>query len=218
VTLPFLQSELEAIYGIRAPARVEEFLVDRARARGQGEEPRAPEVLLVRESEGGLELGLFLDDEVVRAARPTDQHDPRPLLAVSARLSQVACAAEGVSHFVYLAVRAAADRPVSLLELEVQAEVDKFALLLLHLWRRGLRRFSPVLRSRLYERVRFHAHLDAEELERYRLANRLGGGYARWLEDRYVDGADVEGLVRELRASYRLGAGEKLGYLGARAT
>jgi hypothetical protein len=132
-------------------------------------------------------------------------------------LPELACAAEGVSHFVYLAVRAAADRPVSLLELEVQAEVDKFALLLLHLWRRGLRRFSPVLRSRLYERVRFHAHLGPEELERYRLANRLGGGYARWLEDRYVDGADVEGLVRELRASYRLGAGEKLGYLHARA-
>ena len=218
MTLPFLQSELEAIYGIRAPARVEEFLVDRARARGQGEDPRAPEVLLVRESDGGLELGLFLDDEVVQAARLTDPDDPRPLLAVSARLGQLACVAEGVSHFVYLAVRAAADRPVSLLELEVQAEVDKFALLLLHLWRRGLRRFSPVLRSRLYERVRFHAHLDADELERYRLANHLGGGYARWLEDRYVDGADVEGLVRELRASYRLGAGEKFGYLGARAT
>jgi hypothetical protein len=217
VTLPFLQSELEAIYGIRVPARVEEYLVDRAMARSQGAEPRAPEVLLVRESDEGLELGLFLDDAVVAAARLTDPHDPRPLLAVSARLPQLACAAEGVSHFVYLAVRAAADRPVSLLELEVQAEVDKFALLLLHLWRRGLRRLSPALRSRLYRRVRFHAHLDAEELERYRLANHLGGGYARWLEDRYVEGADVEGLVRELRASYRLGAGEKLGYLGARA-
>jgi hypothetical protein len=217
VTIPYLQDELEAIYGIRAPARVEEHLLDRARARAHGAEPRAPEVLLVRESEDGLELGLFLDDEVVHAATVTDPHDPRPLLTVTERLPQLACAAEGVSHFVYLAVRAAAERPVSLLELEVQAEVDKFALLVLHLWRRGLRRLSPVLRSRLYERVRFHAHLDAEELERYRLANRLGGGYARWLEDRYVEGADVEGLVRELRTSYRLGAGEKLGYLGARA-
>ncbi len=78
-------------------------------------------------------------------------------------------------------------------------------------------RRSRALRHRLYERVRYHAHLAADELTRYQEANRLGAGYARWLEGRFVDGADVEGLLRELRQSYRLGAGEKLGYLGARA-
>jgi hypothetical protein len=31
-----------------------------------------------------------------------------------------------------------------------------------------------------------------------------------------VEEADVEGLLRELRQSYRLGAGEKLGYLSSR--
>jgi hypothetical protein len=102
---------------------------------------------------------------------------------------------------------------VSLLELEVQAEVDKFVLLLLHLWRRGLRRTSASLRRRLFERVRYHPHLDGEELSRYREANRLGGGYARWLEGRFVDDADIEGLLRELRQIYRLGGGEKISYL-----
>jgi hypothetical protein len=121
-----------------------------------------------------------------------------------------------VSHFVYLATRAAAGRGVSLLELEVQAEVDKFALLLLHLWRRGLRRTSRALRGRLFERVRYGAHLGAEERARYEEANRLGAAYARWLEGRYVEDADIEGLLRELRASYRLGGGEKLAYLGSR--
>lgn len=216
MTISFFQEELEAIYGVQAP-RVVDFLVDRDGARAAAGEPRAPEALLVRESDGTLELALFLDDEVVSAADSADPHDPRPLLAVPSSLPRLACAAEGVSHFVYLATRAAAGRPVSLLELEVQAEVDKFALLVLHLWRRGLRRLSPALRRRLFERVRFHAHLDGAELERYRLANRLGGGYARFLEDRYVEEADAEGLLRELRASYRLGAGEKFGYLGARA-
>jgi hypothetical protein len=215
VTLEYFQEELEAIYGVEAP-RVADFLVDRARASRAGGEPRAPEALLVREGDDGLELGLFLDDEVVSATRAADPDDPRPLLTAKEVLPRLACAAEGVSHFVYLATRAQAGRPVSLLELEVQAEVDKFALLVLHLWRRGLRRLSPVLRRRLFERVSYHAHLGSEELERYRLANRLGGGYARWLEVRYVDLADVEGLLRELRATYRLGGGEKIGYLGAR--
>jgi hypothetical protein len=216
VTITYFQEELEAIYGVRAPSVVD-FLVTREGVRAAGTEPRAPEALLVRESDGALELGLFLDDAVVSAADSADPHDPRPLLAVPSSLHHLACAAEGVSHFVYLSTRAAAGRPVSLLELEVQAEVDKFALLVLHLWRRGLRRLSRALRRRLFERVRYHAHLDGTELERYRLANRLGGGYARFLEDRYVDDADVEGMLRELRASYRLGGGEKFGYLGARA-
>ncbi|HTN54307.1 MAG TPA: hypothetical protein VML50_18000 [Anaeromyxobacter sp.] len=214
-TLAFLQDELEAIYGVEAP-RVAGYLMGAEAACAAGRAPRAPEELLVVEEEDGLALGLYLDEGVMAAAAEADPHHRRPRLVARGRLRGVACAAEGVSHFVYLATRAAAGRPVSLLELEVQAEVDKFVLLLLHLWRRGLRRMSAALRRRLFDRVRYHAHLGAEEHDRYREANRLGGGYARWLEGRFVGEADLEGLLRELRRSYRLGAGEKLGYLGNR--
>jgi hypothetical protein len=216
VSIGFIQAELEAIYGVEAPL-VEGFLVDRAGASAAAGEPGASEALLVRELPDGVEVGLFLDDEVLGWVLRSDPHDPRPLLTAPAALPSIAAAAEGVSHFVYLATRAAAGRPVSLLELEVQAEVDKFALLVLHLWRRRLRHRSPALRSWLYQRVRYREHLEEEAVERYRLANQLGGGYARWLEERFVEGADAEGMLRELRQSYRLGGGEKLGYLCARA-
>ena len=214
-TLGFLQQELEVIYGVEAP-RVEEFLVGVEAARAAGHAPRAPEELLVVEEEDGVSLGLYLSPRVVAAAAGADPHDRRPRLTARAALRDLACAAEGVSHFVYLATRAAAGGRVSLLELEVQAEVDKFALLLLHLWRRGLRRMSPALRRRLFERVRYHGWLGAEERARYEEANRLGGGYARWLEGRFVEDADLEGLLRELRQTYRRAGGEKLAYLGTR--
>ena len=214
-TLAFLQAEFEAIYRVEAP-RVGDYLLGREGARAAGADPEGPEALLVREEGDGLSLGLFLDESVLRGAAAADPHHPRPQLTRRSRLDQVVCAAEGVSHFVYLATRAGAGRPVSLLELEVQAEVDKFALLLLHLWRRGLRRLSGALRRRLFDRVRYRDGLAEADRERYRTANRLGGGYARWLEGRFVEGADADGLFRELRASYRLGAGEKLGHLAAR--
>jgi hypothetical protein len=215
-TLAFLQAELQAIYGVEAPA-VGGYVVDRAGAVAAGRSPRALEELLVLEEGEDLSLGLFLDESVLEAAARAEPHHRRPKLVARALLDRVACAAEGVSHFVYLASRAAAGRRVSLLELEVQGEVDKFALLLLHLWRRGLRRASRTLRARLFERVRFHLHLAADELDRYREANRLGGGYARWLEGRFVAGADIDGLLRELRQSYRRSGGDKLDYLGARS-
>ncbi len=207
LTLAYLQSEIQVINGVTAPP-VEEFLIGREAALAAARRPLATEELLVLEEEDGLALGLFLDEEVLAAAAGAEPHHPQPRLVARGTLAALACAAEGVSHFVYLASRAAAGRPVSLLELEVQAEVDKFALLLLHLWRRGLRRMSPALRRRLFERVRYHAFLGAEERARYEEANRLGGGYARWLEGRFVEDADLDGLLRELRASYRLGGGE----------
>jgi MoxR-like ATPase len=124
-----------------------------------------------------------------------------------------------VSHFVYLATHVEEGRPMSLLELELQAEVDKFAVLLLRIWgrRRGRRaRASAALRRRLFERVRYLDHLDRDELNRYRTANRLAAGYARWLERRFVDPGDRDGLLRELRATYRLGTRAKAGYLASR--
>lgn len=218
-TLAWLQDRIEAINGVRAP-RVGAFLVGRERARAAGAEPRAPEELLLVEAEGALELGLFLAEDVLDAAAGATRGARRARVFSRRRAGAMACAAEGVSHFVYLATRAEAGRPVSLLELEVQAEVDKFALWVVQLWRggrRGLVRLSAALRRRLYERVRYAEHLGLEELERYRTANALAAGYARWLEGRYVYPMDLEGLLRELRATYRRGAGEKLGHLGARA-
>jgi len=204
LTVRALQARLQAIYRVEAPG-VERFLMGRDQACAAGHTPRAAEELLVLEEADGLSLGLFIEESVGEGA-------------ARGELGPMAQAAEGVSHFVYLATRAERGRPVSLLELEVQAEVDKFALLLLPLsGRRGQRRRrSRGLRRRLYERIRYLDHLTDDELERYREANRLGAGYARWLEGRYVEEADVEGLLRELRQSYRLGAGEKLGYLSAR--
>ena len=197
-----MQRWLHAIYRVEAP-RVGDFLCGREAAARAGHAVRAGEELLVLEEPQGLWLGLCLDEAVAAGA-------------TRGELSPLAQVVEGVSHFVFLASRAAQGRPVSLLELEAQAEVDKFALLLLARWRLDRRRRSRALRRRLFEGVRYLDHLDGAELARYREANRLGAGYARFLEGRYVDGADVEGLLRELRRSYRLGAGEKLGYLSAR--
>jgi hypothetical protein len=215
VTLGFLQEQLESINGVCAP-RVGPFVVSRAEARAAVGEPCAPEVLIVQEWDGDLWLGLWLDEEVYRALRLAGP-DSQPRLVARGLLAKLAAAAEGVSHFVYLATCAAAERPVSLLELEVQAEVDKFALLVLHLWRRRRKHLSPRLRRRLFEPAGYRPHLGPQERERYIVANRLGGGYARWLERRFVMQGDAEGLLRELRRTYRRSARSKLEYLESRA-
>jgi hypothetical protein len=217
-TLDFLQEQIQAMNAVRAPP-VLGYLVERAGAQASGAEPRASEELLVLEVEDGIEVGLFLDEEVLVAAAAAAHRGGARMLA-RPNLEGITAAAEGISHFVYLATRAEEGRRMSLFELELQAEVDKFAVLLLQLWPRGGRRLvglSAGLRRRLYEDIRFLEHLDAEETERYRTANRLASGYARWLEIRFVAQGDREGFLRELRATYRLGMAAKGGYLASRS-
>jgi hypothetical protein len=209
-----LQRALEIIYDVRAPQDVEDYLVGTAALGQLGVRAQASEELLVIARPEQVEVGLYLSTEII---------DQLPQLGgdcASGFLDQLlpafCAAAEGVSHFVYLTLQVVRDRAVSLLELEAQAEVDKFATGVLHLWRHGERRRSAELRSRLFDRVGFRSELSADERARYGFANQLGRGYAAFLESRFVLEGCLQGLLAELRRSYRLPAAAKYAYLGQR--
>lgn len=208
--LAWLQGELQHVQGVEAGHRVEDFVVSAPVLERMGlRQPRAEEEVLVVEEHDELSLAVYLAPRVLATLQRTGG-DPDALFV--RHLPTMSLAIEGVSHFVYLTSRASARRPVSLLELEVQAEIDKFALAALHLWRRGKRDAIPRLHERLFDEVRFRDDLDDEELERYRMANQMARGYCRALL-RYVEQGRVEPLLAELRRAYRLGAGEKYSHL-----
>jgi hypothetical protein len=71
------------------------------------------------------------------------------------------------------------------------------------------------LRERLFDGVRYFAHLGADERDRYRTANELARNYAASLERRFVAHRDRDGFLRELRLSFRLAGGEKYARLAA---
>ena len=66
-----------------------------------------------------MELALFIEPEIIAGL----EVDPRRSLHVG-NLENFWIAAEGVSHFIFLVWRAQLGRPVTHLELELQAEVD----------------------------------------------------------------------------------------------
>jgi hypothetical protein len=208
-----LQKALETIYGVSAPHRVEDFVVEAKALQALGASALSPEELYVLEDQGAVEIGLYLSPEVLRRLPSLGQQGVRFLEGI---LPAFSTAAEGVSHFVYLTLQALKDRAVSLLELEVQAEIDKFATSALHLWKEGERHRSAELRQRLFERVGYRGDLSGDEKDRYVTANRLARGYAEFLEDRFLKQGRLEELLRELRRVYRLTASEKMAYLAQR--
>jgi hypothetical protein len=198
-----LQLGLEALYRVETRLAIDAFVIDEA-ARDAWETARAPrEQLLVRQEGEDLGLALFVD---AAALANLERHDPAARLD-ERNFTDFCLAVEGVSHFVYLALRAADERAVSQLELELQAEVDKFACCVL------LTGSALELRGRLYDDVRFAADLDHDELARYQAANSQARRYAGALERRYVQTERTEGLLSELRRFYRMDLPDKLGHI-----
>ena len=189
--LSAIQSHLEAIYRIQSPD-IRQFVVDRDQLNAiTGSALRdATEWVLARASPGGVDLAVYVD------AAHLQRLDRAGSLAEAARTEFDAfCAAtEGVSHFLMLVERARREEPVTLLELEAQAEVDKIVSARLH---HPLR--SGEVWTRLFRSARLLDGLDAEEAERYLEAGRLAAGFCSSLDAE----PHVDALLNVLRRFWR---------------
>ena len=198
-----LQRGLEVLYRVETHLHVDAFVIDDEQRRRTGVARAPREQLLVREDAGELGLALFVDGAAIANL---ERNDPS-LRLDDANFADFCLALEGVSHFVYLALCAAGHRRVSALELELQAEVDKFVCCVL------LQGPASDLRRRLYADVRFLDDLDADERERYRTANAEAARYAETLERRFVREDRVTEMLGELRRFYRMGLDDKRGHI-----
>jgi hypothetical protein len=205
-----LQLGLEALYRVRTDLSVDAFVIDEAQRREAGVARAPREQLLVREEDGELGHARFVDGA---ALANLERHDPN-LRLDDENFADFCLALEGVSHFVYLALCAAGHRRVSALELELQAEVDKFVCCVL-LQAGAVDKIQ--LQQRLYREVRFQDDLDAEERDRYQTANAEAARYAEGLERRFVRRDRVDDMLDELRRFYRLGLDAKRGLIARHA-
>jgi hypothetical protein len=200
-----LQCGLEALYRVQTHLAIEAFVIDAAQRKAVDPRRAPREQLLVREGEDELAMALFVD---ARALANLERHDPTTGLS-DQNFADFCLAVEGVSHFIYVALCAARQRSVSPLELELQAEVDKFACCVL------LASPTSNLRQRLYGDVGYADDLDGDERARYRAANAGANRYAAVLERRFVraDRTNTLPMLAELRRFYRMDLPDKLGHI-----
>jgi len=207
-----LQRQLEAIYGVVAPHAVEDFLItdaELARQLDNSEQAReSEEKLLVRETDDSLDLALYLDPDLIARLASDDPHQ----CLHDGNVSDFCTVLEGVSHFLYLTWNAAKHRSVTCLEMEMQAEVDKYITVHLLADSQANRRIRSRLHRWLFEEARFDSALSDDELVRYRDANRYAGKFCFQLEQRYFHATrgNRGDWLDELRDFYRLGLRDKI--------
>lgn len=210
-----LQQLLAGLYGVEPEHDVRDFLVtDRALLElleSAASRRDIDEKLLFVQHGDGLDMSLYLDAAVLDRLQ---QADPRTGLGAH-NLADFWTVLEGVSHFNYLAWHAGRDQCVTLMELEMQAEVDKYLATRVLL---GAQPGSPLAGALLYclfELPVLHAALAAHEVERYRDASHLAGRYCHHLESRWPGGRVAPGMLAELRSFYRWPQPAKVSHIRA---
>jgi hypothetical protein len=205
-----LQSTIETLYRIDGSLSVADYRIDGRTLEillGKGASDAHREMLLVAHDGEYTNLSLYIADEVLLRARAFLEAGPD----TCGDLDAFCAATEGVSHFVYFTFCGEQlDRPVSQIELELQAEIDKYLV---------VRLFAPVgedLIPRLFEQFHFAERLTISERERYVVANRAGRRYARWL-DRQIARGRAAFAIDDARQLYRKTLAAKLDHIARAA-
>jgi hypothetical protein len=211
-TLVSLQGALTEIYDLPATPDVRDFLVtDRAGIAGVSDARASDEQLIVAEEGDTLSMALYIDAAVFERL---ERRDPFAGLTQD-NLADYLTVAEGVSHFVYVAWNCGFDKPVTLLELELQAEVDKYVLCAWLLREQGAGRFPGELHRALFERARVDPVAAAGRAGLYHTASNYAARFCRRvaaLLERKRNGA-ARDLMAELRRFYRWGNVRKMRHI-----
>jgi hypothetical protein len=167
-----VQGRLTAIYRLDLELCAADFLLPAGRVQELLPAAGPRTGLLAVERDGALHLGLYFD--------PQDEADPGALV-------------EETSHLLCLAWHALRGQPVSRLQLELQGEVDRYAVA----------RVSGGDRLGHFSDFDWGGWMDAETQQRYRTAHRVAQRYCRRLEARFPHRADTPAWLSELRRFYR---------------
>ena len=204
-----LQHLIGGIYDVSIAHDVYDFLVtDRRQLPSGARGGTAEEELLVAQpAEGELALSLYLDPQLLQRLSRED-----PLVRLHAgNVADWWTALEGVSHFLYLVWNAGHDKPVSLLELEMQAEVDKYVASYWLLRRQAPGHFPAELPHLLFARTRVAESLAGGRRALYEEASRYAEKFCRRLERMLVrarhggEGCCASSeVLTQLRRFYRL--------------
>ncbi|NIW24485.1 MAG: hypothetical protein GWN29_07910 [Gammaproteobacteria bacterium] len=201
---------LSELYALDVAYDVDDFLVTDGRFADalDVDGRRIDEKLLIVEDRGEASIALYVDEQVVERLRKSD-----PARALHRdNLEDFWTALEGVSHFLYYVWNAALEKSVTLMEMELQAEVDKFIGTALLLRRQG-ERLPANLHRCLFGAPSFDTRLNAEELVRYQSANRYAGKYCWKLAPRLATAPGPDALREELCYFYRLAQPGKIEHI-----
>jgi hypothetical protein len=201
-----IQKNLELMYGFECALNVTDFLLAFEHIEAM-QLTLLRETLLVQHVDDEVLLGLYLDPHILENASKIERC-----------IDSYCCVAEGISHWLYVTFNAHRTRSVTQLELELQAEVDKFLLCVLD---ESRDKHVQQLHLEMFGNVEWIDLEGTEIRDRYEKANRFAAKYCATLYKKFLckklqkgsvntKERDISALLAEVRAFYRLNQAAKL--------
>jgi hypothetical protein len=214
--LQALQRLLETINDAPCGHDVLDYLITRRdQLPAERREHAAEEELVLVEQRRNRYLAVFIDEALLARLR---ERNPLHTLDAS-NIGDFWTALEGVSHFSYLMWNAGHDRGISQMELELQAEVDKYitAFWLLRAQQPG---HAPrELYHLLFERTHVNPRLPAQHQHLYATASRHAARFCSRLQSSLLSNRPLHRgrAIAALRRFYRMGSTRKVRLIEALA-
>ncbi len=211
--LKLLQEALQQRYDITVPYCISEFVcLNEAHLKQiTGHKVKydsTSEMLIYQQNGDNLDITLYLDTELLKNIE--DAQLPKHWAGKTFNSNCILL--EGVSHFLYLVWNAHYDRQLSQLDLELQAEVDKFIFAALDARHRDS---TSNLLKRLFQEVHYRSTMTPTLKSRYKKANELAHCYCTWLNNEFNLRTPNRQLAAELARFYRLNGAAKQRHITA---
>ncbi len=211
-----VQQQFQNIYQLPDDLSIEDFLINQEALATVQEEQcnllstaqhRGFMLLFIQGDE--LHVGVYLHNQLLN-----NLHRHNPLLGLDEKnIGDFCIMIEEVSHFLYTTWKARHDIKMTRLEIELQAEVDKFVLCSLYLAQHPASLDRLTLMELLFESYHFVKNLPEESQQRYHTASRLASHYCHFLNRTYINDNHISQLIKEIRQFYRFSQTDKISHI-----
>lgn len=191
------QEQLEDLYNIKAGIPASELLIEHHDLKSLlGDDHPfiySEEVVLACSSSGELEVGIFFNDDILQNLSNLNQHQEMTLM-------------EGVSHYLLFVHKHQNNLVVNNLELEMQAQIDKFLLFVLD----QEKRYSVSQVLEMIDQKPNLSSLDQDLKDMYQESNDLALGFCHRLNEDFLRKNKFSEFYDKIRQFYRQDTQEKL--------
>ena len=211
-----VQQQFQSIYQLPHDLSIEDFLINQETFETVQEKQcdllstihHRGFMLLFTEGDE-LHVGIFLHNKLI-----DNLHKHNPLLGLHEKnIDDFCIMIEEVSHFLYTTWKARHDIKMTKLEIELQAEVDKFVLCSLYRAQHPDPTHRLSLMELLFEGYHFEKSLSEESKQRYQTASSLARHYCHFLDRHYMNDNHIPQMIKEIRQFYRFSQTEKISHI-----
>lgn len=211
-----VQQQFETIYQLSPYLSIEDFLINQEALEKLKQKTshhlntlNLKGYVLLLPEEDELNLAIYLNDQVMN-----NLYKYNPSQGLNEKNIHDFCImAEEVSHFLYITWKAQHSIQITTLELELQAEIDKF--IICHFYcSNGQNRFNRLsLKELLFETFSLEKDLSKELKNRYDTASKFALRYCHFLENHFIKKDHLRQMMGEIRRFYRLNQTDKISHI-----